>query len=413
MTKGKRRASRLEKKNKPKAATMFIMSSRKIELTKRARFIRDLPERLSTTRPNLHKTHKNTTFNLYKHKNHIPMSNFQFLRAQWPSIYKEAREAEKLTLISPKAAAILCRSALEKGVRWLYDHDYDLTWPYDTKLSSLIHERCFREIIKPSMYREINLIRLNGNNGAHGKPVSQYEALASLKNLFRFLSFIGKYYSEGDLDIPLFDEYLIPDGQEVIRTRRELQKLAEELEKSQEAANRERKQLAQQAEEIEKLRQELAASRKAATQRRVEREKEVPVEKAIPILIPESATRKLYIDVLLKDAGWTNLTEGREIEYEVKGMPASTNPSGKGYADYVLWGKDGKPLAVVEAKRTMADARKGEHIRRSCTPIAWSRCTTSVRSFSTPMGLRLLFGTILSIPTGKSTGFIPRTSCNC
>ena len=42
-------------------------------------------------------------------------------------------------------------------------------------------------------------------------------------------------------------------------------------------------------------------------------------------------------------------------------MPKSTNPSGIGYVDYVLWGKDGKPLAVVEAKRTMADARKGRH----------------------------------------------------
>ena len=74
------------------------------------------------------------------------------------------REAEKLTAISPKAAAILCRSALEKGINWLYDHDYELTRPYDTKLSSLIHERCFRDILKPSMFREINLIRLNGNN---------------------------------------------------------------------------------------------------------------------------------------------------------------------------------------------------------------------------------------------------------
>ena len=42
-------------------------------------------------------------------------------------------------------------------------------------------------------------------------------------------------------------------------------------------------------------------------------------------------------------------------------MPKSTNPSGIGYVDYVLWGKDGKPLAVVEAKKTMAEARKGRH----------------------------------------------------
>ena len=65
--------------------------------------------------------------------------------------------------------------------------------------------------------------------------------------------------------------------------------------------------------------------------------------------------------MLLKEAGWDQLTEGRELEYEVKGMPLSTNPSGIGYVDYVLWDKNGSPLAVIEAKKTMVDARKGRH----------------------------------------------------
>ena len=78
-------------------------------------------------------------------------------------------------------------------------------------------------------------------------------------------------------------------------------------------------------------------------------------------MISEEATRKIYIDLLLKEAGWDNLREGREIEFEVSGMPKSTNPTGIGYVDYVLWGNDGLPLAVVEAKRTMVDAHKGKH----------------------------------------------------
>ena len=63
---------------------------------------------------------------------------------------------------------------------------------------------------------------------------------------------------------------------------------------------------------------------------------------------------------MLKEAGWDNLTEGRELEFEVQGMPLSTNPSGKGYVDYVLWGKDGKPLAVVEAKKTLVAPSAGK-----------------------------------------------------
>ena len=96
------------------------------------------------------------------------MSNFRFLYNEWPSIYREAEEAERLTLTSPKASAMIARSALEKAIQWLYQNDVDLEWPYDRKLASLMHERCFKEIIKQSMFREINLIRVTGNNAAHG-----------------------------------------------------------------------------------------------------------------------------------------------------------------------------------------------------------------------------------------------------
>ncbi|WP_165732395.1 DEAD/DEAH box helicase family protein [Polaribacter sp. 20A6] len=289
------------------------------------------------------------------------ISNFKFLLKEWPAIYKEAKEAEQLTLVSPKASAMIARSTLEKAVQWLYQNDVELEWPYDTKLSSLIHEQCFREVIKPSMFREINLIRLNGNAGAHGTAIKQDQSIASIKNLFRFLSFLSVYYGEVEVTIPAFTMTLIPDGNEQKETLKTLQQLEQQLDHRREKDKEERTKLLAQAAQIELLQKQLKAQQKESTERRIEREKTKDVEKVIPILIPESVTRKLYIDVLLKDAGWVNLTEGRELEYEVKGMPKSTNPSGIGYVDYVLWGKDGKPLAVVEAKRTMADARKGRH----------------------------------------------------
>lgn len=288
------------------------------------------------------------------------MSNFQFLHKEWPAIFREAYEAEQLTLTSPKASAIIARSALEKGVEWLYQNDGELEWPYDTKLSSLIHEQCFREIIKPSMFREINLIRLTGNNAAHGKSISHDQSITSLKNLFRFLSFLGVYYSEQEISVPSFTMGLIPDGSKQKETLKALQQLEEQLDLRREKEKEERTKLEAQAAQIEALKEQLENQQKEFAKRRVEREKVKDSEKTIPILIPESVTRKLYIDVLLKEAGWNKLSEGREIEYEVKGMPVSTNPSGIGYVDYVLWGDDGKPLAVVEAKKTMANAKKGK-----------------------------------------------------
>ncbi|HWG04385.1 MAG TPA: DEAD/DEAH box helicase family protein, partial [Beijerinckiaceae bacterium] len=70
----------------------------------------------------------------------------------------------------------------------------------------------------------------------------------------------------------------------------------------------------------------------------------------------EAETRDYFIDLLLKEAGWP-LDQKRDREFEVAGMP---NNEGKGFVDYVLWGGDGKPLGLVEAKRTKRDARVGQ-----------------------------------------------------
>ena len=289
------------------------------------------------------------------------MSNFLFLHNEWPELFKEAKEAEKHALTSPKASAIIARSALELGVRWLYDNDADLDWPYDTKLAALIHHQEFIEILKPSMFREINLIRKIGNNAAHGKSVNQEESIVCLKNLFRFCSFIAVYYSEEDVEVPYFSMSKVPDGKAVQESLNQLKLLEKELDARREEEKKHQQALEDQASQIEELRKQLEAQKKENTQRREEREKVKEHSKAIPVQVPESVTRKLYIDVLLKEAGWDKLTEGRELEYEIKGMPESTNRTGIGYADYVLWGKDGKPLAVIEAKKTMADAHKGRH----------------------------------------------------
>ena len=84
-----------------------------------------------------------------------------------------------------------------------------------------------------------------------------------------------------------------------------------------------------------------------------------------PPYMSEAATRKLYVDLYLKEAGWDVLDKENVaqpgkvgIEIEVQGMP---NPKGLGYCDYVLYGRDGKPLAIVEVKKTSVDPEKGRH----------------------------------------------------
>lgn len=71
----------------------------------------------------------------------------------------------------------------------------------------------------------------------------------------------------------------------------------------------------------------------------------------------EAQTRELLIDVMLRESGW-DPSAPNVREYEVKGMP---NQSSKGYVDYLLWDDNGKPLALVEAKRTTRNYDEGQH----------------------------------------------------
>lgn len=84
-----------------------------------------------------------------------------------------------------------------------------------------------------------------------------------------------------------------------------------------------------------------------------------------PPYMSEAATRRLYIDLYLREAGWevldaenVSLPGKAGIEIEVQGMP---NPHGVGYCDYVLYGRDGKPLAIIEVKKTTVSPEKGRH----------------------------------------------------
>jgi type I restriction enzyme, R subunit len=70
----------------------------------------------------------------------------------------------------------------------------------------------------------------------------------------------------------------------------------------------------------------------------------------------EAETRDLFIDLLLREAGF-DPDAADTVEVEVQGMP---NLPGVGFVDYVLRGDDGKPLALVEAKRTCKDPRIGQ-----------------------------------------------------
>ncbi len=259
------------------------------------------------------------------------MTNFDFLTKdkRFDTFSSVAIAAEKTLHIDLSTCIINCRRAMEMAVKWMYSVDGDLAMPYDDRLVCLMNNEDFREIVGIDIWRRMKLIRELGNNATHtGKKVTREQAELCLENLFVFLDFVAYCYSETYSENHFNKDLLKMTVEEAL----ELVSDTEIDLKSLIAEN-------------ESLKAELTARREEQQQTYVPK----------PLDISEYKTRKIYIDAMLIDAGWT---EGKDWinEYELPGMP---NKSEVGFADYVLFGDDGRPLAVLEAKRTCVDVSKG------------------------------------------------------
>ncbi len=260
------------------------------------------------------------------------MTNFDYLKKekQFDSFSEVAISSEKLLPIDREACVINCRRAMEFAVKWLYSVDASLQKPYQDNLHSLMSTEEFRALVDKGLWRRMDLIRKMGNRAAHaGAKITFDEASLCLQNLFIFLDFVAccyaKEYEERQFDLSLFGKGL-PEQQAPHRTFADV--------------------------DLQALIEENKALKAELTKRR---ENKHPAYVPKPLDLSEYKTRKIYIDFMLRDAGWV---EGQNWLNEVKieGMP---NQSGKGYADYVLYDDAHKPLAVIEAKSTCEDVARG------------------------------------------------------
>lgn len=258
------------------------------------------------------------------------MTNFDFLKKEpkFKNFADVAISAEKILPLDCAASVINCRRAMEFAVKWMYSVDSSLIMPWDDRLVTLMSTDEFRDIIDAGVLKRMEFIRKTGNFAAHaGKRVKREQAELCLQNLHVFLDFVAYCYADNYTE-SIYNPQLLQDkSSEVIgQTVTDLK--------------------------LEQLIKENAALKKELTARR-EAHQHTYVPK--PLDISEYKTRKIYIDSMLQDAGWL---EGQNWinEYKIQGMP---NKSEVGYADYALFGDDGKVLAVVEAKRTCEDASKG------------------------------------------------------
>lgn len=261
----------------------------------------------------------------------VTMSNFTPFQSdpRFSPFVSVAIAAERILPIDPSACALNCRRAMEIAVKWMYSVDGSLVMPWDDKLVSLLSTEEFRDIVDEKLLFRMDFIRRMGNTAAHGgKQVTREQAVLCLQNLFVVLDFVaycyGESYTEHTFDPALMEDQ--PAAAPVIAPETEVR--------------------------LVELMKENAALKDELTKRR-EEQHQTYVPK--PLDISEYKTRKVYIDTMLQDAGWI---QGKNWLNEVE-LPGMPNKSEVGFADYVLYGDDGKALAIVEAKKTCVDPAKG------------------------------------------------------
>ena len=271
------------------------------------------------------------------------MTNFSFLlqKPEYALFAPACVEAEKIYASAPAMCAVGCRKALELAVKWVYAADKTMKMPYKDNLQSLIHEPSFRFAMDYNTWGKLPFIIKLGNLAVHTeRSVQPGDALASLRGLFEFVQWIDYCYG-ADYQERAFDENLVPTEKVVVDTQK--------IKEQESPLDEKEAEIAALRRQIEQMSAQYTAGKEQHQQERAFQ----------PEDLSEFQTRKIYIDMDLKLMGWKFAGADADVqeEYPVEGMAGVAGQMG--YCDYVLFGKDGLPLAVVEAKRTSKDPNIG------------------------------------------------------
>ena len=255
-------------------------------------------------------------------------TNFAFVN-QYPGfsqLYVFCTDAETLMKTNPALSAVSARKALECLVRNFYTAKYGFVDP-SASLFELVQDDRFTNYIEEAVLSPVHFIRTVGNRGAHGERVTARESAHCVKSLH---AVVGEFLTLlGAIDTyPVFDESIYTEPAEEI-----LPHINDPIVVDT---------------DVTALGDNITGNARARN----------------PLNMTEAETRKLYIDMAVREAGWDICGVEGEIvaskaciEIQVEGMPSD---SGIGYADYVLFDDDSRPLAVIEAKKTSVDPAVGK-----------------------------------------------------
>lgn len=279
--------------------------------------------------------------------------NFEFLRSANQQLANLGGLAEAVLYIDPGSALTRLRGFAEELTKSIYKEERLPRMP-QASFYDLVRDPVFEACVNKSLIHQINFLRVSGNDTAHGAEGNQRTALTALATAHQLACYLAiSCYGFAKSDLPAFKDIPDPRG-ELKALKKSVQKYQQELEQQEKETERLIEQLDREREKLGQI----EAPAKPDQQKRQQQSDQV----AQSLAWDEARTRRLLIDTQLSQAGWdVNKPEFVGIEVE---LDFPDNPSGKGYADYVLWGDDGQPLAVVEAKRSSASLQAGREQAR-------------------------------------------------
>ncbi|MBN2642146.1 MAG: DEAD/DEAH box helicase family protein [Victivallales bacterium] len=291
--------------------------------------------------------------------------NFEFLRDKYEAFADIGGYAEAYVYTDPSGCLARLRQLAEVIVKDLFSH-YRLSVPFKYTLNDQLNDTAFTNLVDRAVVMKLDFIRKNGNKAVHS-PTEKFTStlsMSALKETHRIARWF--YVTVEGADPKDLPEFVEPEGQadetaalkrknrsmlaQMMKQEARMKKVLEELEEARAKAEEAAKSEGHEYTDISKISPATIAEIQSQTK-----------EASNALLFSEAETRDKLIDVMLKEAGW-DVAPGEKSTGEVrKELEVHHQPTefGIGYADYVLFNEDSKPLAVIEAKKTSVDSEAG------------------------------------------------------
>ena len=280
--------------------------------------------------------------------------NFEFLRKEWPELANFGGYAEEYAYTDPQSSLIKLRSFGEFMVNFVYQK---LNLPCLPKAS--FHDKLkgedFSGFTSSPVMTSFFTIKNLGNRAAHDAKGTDKDAIFAIQQAYQLGAWLYCGYHNVKSDV--VPEFKAVNADANITTR-----LKQKLESTAALHKQAMVELELQQQRFELL----TTANKQATALKNEQVADnfaaFSGAAAKTLDFNEAKTRKYLIDLELREVDW-DVGENR-ISTDLVGQEVPVTdqptPSGKGYVDYVLWDDDGLPLAVIEAKKTSANAALGK-----------------------------------------------------